>query len=49
MGQELCRLDLSDGLVDQLREFTPLLIRDGGAQVLNLDQPLAYENHLSDF
>src|SRR5439155_4742596 len=37
VGQELGRLDLPDGLVDQLAEFQALLIRDGGAQVLNFD------------
>src|SRR5438105_14652097 len=47
--QELGRLDLLDGGFDQLSELAPLLIADGGAQVLNLDQPLAYENHLGDF
>jgi hypothetical protein len=49
MGQELGRLDLPDGLFDQLREFTALFIRDGGVQVLNLDQALAHEHHLGDF
>src|SRR6266536_1042167 len=49
VGQELGRLDLPDGRFDQLTEFAALLIVDGGTQVLNLDQPLAYENHLGDF
>src|SRR5438132_1681363 len=47
--QELGRLDLLDGRLDQLTEFAALLIVDGGTQVLNLDQALAHENHLSDF
>src|SRR5439155_26583672 len=48
VGQELGRLDLPDGLVDRLSELAALLIADGGAQVLNLDPPLAHENHLGD-
>src|SRR5437667_9827141 len=47
--QELSRLNLPDGRFDQLTEFAALLIADRGVQVLNLDQPLAHENHLSDF
>src|SRR5207253_11423217 len=47
--QELSRLDLPDGDLNQLTELAPLLIRDRGVQVLNLDQPLAHENHLCDF
>ena len=47
--QELGRLDLLDGRLDQLTEFAALLIVDGGTQVQNLDQALAHENHLSDF
>src|SRR5438445_8771564 len=49
VGQELSRLDLPDGGFDQLPELAPLLIRDRGVQVLNLDQPLAHENNLGDF
>src|SRR6266566_1065803 len=48
VGQELARLDLSDGRFHQLSEFAPLLIVDSGAQVLDFDQPLAYENYLGD-
>jgi len=47
--QELGRLDLPDDRFDQLTEFAALLVCDGGTQVLNLDQALAYENHLGDF
>ncbi len=36
VGQELGRLDLPDGRLDQLPELAPLLIVDGGMQVLNL-------------
>ena len=49
VGQELGPLDLPDGGFDQLPELAPLLIVDGGAQVLDLDQALAHENHLGDF
>src|SRR5438309_7146840 len=48
VGQELSRLDLPDGGFDELRELAPLLIVDSGAQVLDFDQPLAYENYLGD-
>src|SRR5438132_3602884 len=47
--QELGRLDLLDGGFDQLPELAPLLICDGGVQVLNFDQALAHKDHLSDF
>src|SRR5438132_9668512 len=49
VGQELGRLDLPDSGFDQLSELAPLLIVDGGTQVLNLDQALAHEHHLCDF
>src|SRR5207237_9657453 len=49
VGQELGRLDLLDGGFDQLPELAPLFIVDGGAQVLDFDQPLAHENYLGDF
>src|SRR5439155_2123197 len=49
VGQELRSLDLPDGRFHQLPELAPLLIADAGMQVLNLDQPLAYEHHLGDF
>ena len=48
VGQELGRLDLLDGGFDQLSELAPLLVVDGCAQVLDFDQPLAYENYLGD-
>src|SRR2546427_13016382 len=48
VGQELGRLDLLDGRFHQLSEFAPLLIVDSGAQVLDFDQPLTYENYLGD-
>ena len=47
--QELGRLDLLDGGFDHLPELAPLLIPDGGVQVLNFDQALAHKDHLSDF
>ena len=37
VGQELGRLNLPDGRLNQLTEFTALLIVDGGMQILNLD------------
>ena len=49
MWQKLGSLDLPNGLVDKLSEFVSLLIRDGGVQILNLDQALAHEHHLGDF
>src|ERR1019366_1433563 len=49
VGKELRGLDSSDRVLDQAAEFFALLIGNGGAQVLNLDQPLANENYLSDF
>src|SRR5438552_17154687 len=46
VGQELGRLDMLDGGFDQLSELAPLLDVDGCAQVLDFDQPPAYENYL---
>jgi hypothetical protein len=46
--QELRRFDPSDGIVDQPAEFLTLFVSDGGAKVLDLDQPLANEHDLSD-
>jgi len=37
VGQELSRLNLPGGRFDKLPELAPLLIRDSGVQVLNLD------------
>ena len=37
------------GVVDQSYELLPLLVRDGGAEVLNFDETLADENNLGDF
>src|SRR2546427_13121915 len=49
VGEELSRLDLSDGGFHQLSELAPLLIRDARVQGLNLDQRLKYENYLRHF
>jgi hypothetical protein len=49
MRQELCGLDSSDGVLDQAPELLALLVGDGGAQVLNLDQRFADEYDLCDF
>src|SRR5207244_5185040 len=38
--QEVRGLDLLDRVADQLSELLALLIRDGGTQVLDFDQPL---------
>ena len=47
--QEQSRLDPSDGVIDQGCELLPLLVRNGGPEVLNFDQTLADENNLGDF
>ena len=47
--QEQPGLDPSDGVIDQSCELLPLLVRNGGPEVLNFDQPLADENNLGDF
>src|ERR1019366_2161512 len=49
MRQEQPRFDPSDCVIDQGRELLPLLVRNGGPEVLNFDQPLADENDLGDF
>jgi hypothetical protein len=49
VGQELCRLDLADALVNQFAELPPLFVADGGMQVLDLDQSFAHEYDLRDF
>jgi hypothetical protein len=49
VGEELRSLDLPDRRFDELPELAALLITDAGMQILNLDQPLAYEHHLGDF
>jgi len=47
--QELGGLDSRDRVFCQLAEFTALFVGYGGAEVLNLNQPLANENDLGDF
>src|ERR1035441_2532993 len=49
MRQEQTGLDPSDRVIDQGCELLPLLVRNGGPEVLNFDQPLAYENDLGNF
>ena len=49
VGQELGRLNLPDCGLNQLAELAPLLVVDGGVQVLNFDQSFAHEYHLCDF
>ena len=41
-------LDPSDSVFDQGCELLPLLVRNGGPEVLNLDKTLAHENNLRD-
>ena len=48
MWQELGRLDLADGLMDQGIELLPLLVGDRSSQILNLDQTLTHKNDLGD-
>src|SRR5712691_4545947 len=47
VGQKLGGFDPSDRVLDQSPEFFALVVVDRGPEVLNLDQPLADENHLS--
>ena len=49
MRQKLCRLNATDRAFHQMPEFLPLLVGDGGSQVLNLHQPFADEYDLGDF
>jgi hypothetical protein len=49
MRQEQPGLDPSDCVIDQSCELLPLLVRNGGPEVLNFDQTLADENNLGDF
>jgi hypothetical protein len=49
MWQKQPGLDPSDCVIDQSCELLPLLVRNGGPEVLNFDQALAYENNLGDF
>ena len=49
VGQEEPGLDPSDCVFDQGCEFLPLLVRNGGPEVLNFNQSLADENNLGDF
>jgi len=46
MGQEQSRFDSLHGVIDEGGEFLSLRLSDCGAQVLNLDQALAYEDDL---
>src|SRR5208283_5059447 len=47
--QEQPGLDPSYRVFDQGCELLPLLVRNGGPEVLNFDQPLADEDNLGDF
>src|SRR5208282_149883 len=47
--QEQPGFDPSDSLFDQVCELLPLLVRNGGSEVLHFDQTLAHENNLGDF
>ncbi len=49
VGQELGRLDPANRIGDQMAEFVALLVANGGAEVLDLDQSLAHEDDLGDF
>ena len=49
MRQKQSRIDPLNGVFDQSCEFAALLFRNGGAEILNLDQSLADENDLGDF
>jgi len=49
MRQEQPGLNPSDGVIDQGCELLPLLVRNGGPEILNFDQPLAHENNLGNF
>src|ERR1035441_2657863 len=49
MWQKQPGLDPSDCVIDQSCELLPLLVRNGGPEVLNFDQALAYENNLGAF
>src|ERR1035437_6304710 len=48
MRQEQPGLDPSDCVIDQGCELPALLVRNGGPEVLNFDQPLADENNLGN-
>ena len=49
MRQEQPGLDPSHCVIDQGCKFLALLVRNGGLEVLNLDQAFAYENNLGNF
>jgi hypothetical protein len=49
MRQEESGLDPSHCVFHQSCELLPLLVRNGGPEVLNFDQTLADENNLGDF
>jgi hypothetical protein len=46
---EVHRLDPTDRAFYEVTKLLTLFLRDGGAQVLNLDQTLADKDHLGDF
>jgi len=48
VGKEVSRLDLADGVLDQLPKFLSLLLADGGVKVLDFDQTFANEHDLGD-
>src|ERR1019366_4637177 len=49
VGQEQSRLNPTDRVVDQGFELLPLLVGDGGPQVLDFYRALAHEDDLRDF
>jgi hypothetical protein len=49
VGQKQSGFNPTDGVLDQSCELLPLLVRDGGPEVLNFDLTLADENNLGDF
>jgi hypothetical protein len=48
VGQEVRRLDATDGAFHQATKLLTLVVGDGGAQILNLDEALADEHDLGD-
>ena len=46
--RKLGGFDLPNGARDHRAKAVALLLGDGGLQILNLDQPLAYEDHEAD-
>src|ERR1035438_3085125 len=49
MGQEQSRLNPTYSVVDQGFELLPLLVRDGGPQVLDFNHALTDKDDLRDF